>query len=59
MGHRFDAVAAGVQLFHEEVVVKLVRNWIEKTCPRLPMYPGFGTTPLKEMVPSVFEKDGS
>jgi carbamoyltransferase len=31
MGHRFDAVAAGVQLFHEEVVVKLVRNWIEKT----------------------------
>lgn len=31
MGHRFDAVAAGVQLLHEEIVVKLVRNWIKKT----------------------------
>lgn len=31
VGHRFDAVAAGVQLLHEDIVVKLVRNWIKKT----------------------------
>lgn len=31
MGHRFDAVAAGVQLLHEDIVVKLARNWIKET----------------------------
>ncbi|MBI2985982.1 MAG: hypothetical protein HYY45_04360 [Deltaproteobacteria bacterium] len=31
MGHRFDAAAAGVQLLHEDLVVKLVRNWIKET----------------------------
>lgn len=29
-GHRFDSVAAGVQLLHEELSVGLVRNWLEK-----------------------------
>jgi len=30
-GERFDSVAAGAQLLHEELVVALVRNWLRKT----------------------------
>lgn len=30
-GHRFDAVAAGVQLLHERLLVPFVDNWIRKT----------------------------
>ncbi len=30
-GHRFDAVAAGVQLLHEKLVTQLLRNWLQKT----------------------------
>ncbi len=34
--HRFDAVSAGVQILHEELVVALIRNWIQRTgCKRL------------------------
>jgi len=29
--HRFDAVAAGVQLFHERLLVPFIHNWIQKT----------------------------
>lgn len=30
-GHRFDAVAAGVQLLHERLLIPFVDNWIKKT----------------------------
>ena len=30
-GHRFDAVAAGVQLLHERLLVPFIDNWIQKT----------------------------
>jgi len=30
-GFRFDAVSAGVQMIHEELVVTLIRNWLRKT----------------------------
>ena len=30
-GHRFDAVAAGVQLLHERLLVPFVEGWIRKT----------------------------
>ena len=34
------------------------RNLIETACPLLPVYPGFGTMPLQETVPSSFENEG-
>ena len=30
-GHRFDAVAAGVQLLHERLLIPFVVNWVRKT----------------------------
>jgi carbamoyltransferase len=31
IGHRFDAVSAGAQMLHEELVVELIGNWLRKT----------------------------
>ena len=31
VGHRFDAVSAGAQILHEELVVELIGNWLRKT----------------------------
>jgi len=31
IGHRFDAVAAGAQMLHEQLVVELIGNWLRET----------------------------